>query len=33
VYGRTTSWESWQRMIELLFDANGIAMTEAYPWG
>jgi len=33
VYGRTTSWESWQRMIELLFDAKGIEMAGAYPWG
>ena len=33
VYGRTTSWESWQRMIELLFDAKGITMPGPYPWG
>ncbi len=33
VYGRTTSWESWQRMIELLFDARGVRMSGPYPWG
>jgi CubicO group peptidase (beta-lactamase class C family) len=33
VYGRTMSWESWQRMIELLFDARGIAPVGQYPWG
>lgn len=32
VYGRTTSWESWQRMIELLFEAKGVRMTGPYPW-
>jgi len=33
VYGRTTSWESWHRMIELLFEAKGVQMPGAYPWG
>ncbi len=33
VYSRTTSWESWQRMIELLFEAHGVAMPGPYPWG
>ena len=33
VYGRTTSWDSWHRMIELLFEARGIAMPGPYPWG
>ncbi len=33
VYGRTTSWESWQRLIELLFEAKGIRMDGPYPWG
>jgi len=33
VYGRTTSWGSWQRMIELLFDAKGVRMEGPYPWG
>jgi CubicO group peptidase (beta-lactamase class C family) len=32
VYRRTTSWESWQRMIELLFDARGYTVEE-WPWG
>jgi CubicO group peptidase (beta-lactamase class C family) len=32
VYSRTTSWASWQRMIELLFDARGVDMTGPYPW-
>ena len=33
VYRRTTSWESWQRMIELLFRARGVEMPGSYPWG
>ncbi len=33
VYRRTTSWESWQRMIELLFEAKGVEMPGPYPWG
>jgi len=33
VYGRTATWESWQRMIELLFGARNIAPEEGYPWG
>ena len=32
VYGRTTSWESYERLIELLFDARGVEMTGPYPW-
>lgn len=32
VYGRTTSWASWQRMLELLLDAKGVGV-EAWPWG
>ena len=31
VYGRTTSWESWERALELLFAAKGIEMEE-WPW-
>ena len=31
VYGRTTSWESWTRMLELLFEARGLEV-EAWPW-
>ena len=33
VYGRTTSWASFERMIELLFQAKGVEMTGPYPWG
>jgi CubicO group peptidase (beta-lactamase class C family) len=33
VYGRTTSWDSWHRMIELLFDAGNVEMSGPYPWG
>ncbi len=33
VYRRTTSWASWHRMIELLFEAGGVEMSGAYPWG
>jgi CubicO group peptidase (beta-lactamase class C family) len=32
VYGRTTSWESWQRMLEIVLEARGEGM-ERYPWG
>ncbi|MDX1492833.1 MAG: serine hydrolase [Longimicrobiales bacterium] len=32
VYDRTTSWESWHRMIELLFDARGVRMEAPFPW-
>jgi CubicO group peptidase (beta-lactamase class C family) len=32
VYSRTTSWESWQRMIELLFEAKGVETSGPYPW-
>jgi CubicO group peptidase (beta-lactamase class C family) len=32
IYGRTTSSSSWQRIIELLFEAKGVKMTEPYPW-
>ena len=31
-YGRTTSWSSWQRLVELLFDAHGVEMPGPYPW-
>jgi len=30
-YRRTTSWESWQRMLELILEARG-ARVEAWPW-
>ncbi|HSG08600.1 MAG TPA: serine hydrolase [Longimicrobiales bacterium] len=33
VYGRTTSWESWERLIELLFEARGVEVPGSYPWG
>jgi len=32
VYGRTTSWESWHRMLELLFEARGVEVEAPYPW-
>ena len=32
IYGRSTSAASWQRIIELLFEAKGVKMTEPYPW-
>jgi CubicO group peptidase (beta-lactamase class C family) len=32
VYGRSTSARSWERIIELLFDAKGVKVTEPYPW-
>lgn len=32
VYGRTTSWDSWHRLIELLFQAKGVEMSMPYPW-
>jgi CubicO group peptidase (beta-lactamase class C family) len=33
IYGRSTRAESWQRIIELLFEARGVKMTDPYPWG
>ncbi|MEJ2204337.1 MAG: serine hydrolase [Gemmatimonadota bacterium] len=33
VYRRTTSWESWHRMLELLLEARGVEMPGPYPWG
>ncbi len=32
IYQRTTQWESYERMIELLFEAKGVAMPGPYPW-
>ncbi|HSM04036.1 MAG TPA: serine hydrolase [Longimicrobiales bacterium] len=32
VYSRTTSWESWHRLLELLFDARGIRVGGPWPW-
>lgn len=32
VYRRTTSWESWQRMLELLLEARGVEMPGPWPW-
>ena len=33
VYSRTTSWGSWERMMELLLEARGVGVTAAaYPW-
>jgi CubicO group peptidase (beta-lactamase class C family) len=33
VYGRTTSWGSYERFIELLFEAKGVEMQGPFPWG
>lgn len=33
VYRRTTSWQSWQRMMELILEARGEAPEGPYPWG
>ena len=33
IYRRTTSWESWQRMVELILEARGVEMEGPYPWG
>ena len=32
IYRRTTSWESFERIIELLFEAKGVKMSGPYPW-
>ena len=32
VYGRSTSSQSWNRMVELLFEAKGVQMPGPYPW-
>lgn len=32
VYQRTTSWESYERIMELLFEAKGVKMPGPYPW-
>ena len=32
VYSRTTSWDSWHRMIELIFEAKGIEVDGGFPW-
>jgi len=32
IYRRTTSWESYERIIELLFEAKGVKMPGPYPW-
>lgn len=32
IYRRTTSWESYQRIMELLFEAKGVAMPGPFPW-
>lgn len=31
-YSRTTSWRSWERLIELLLEAKGVAVDGPYPW-
>ncbi|HUE90361.1 MAG TPA: serine hydrolase [Vicinamibacterales bacterium] len=32
IYGRSTPATAWQRIIELLFDAKGVAVDGPYPW-
>lgn len=32
VYRRTTSWSSFERLIELLFEARGVEMEGPFPW-
>jgi CubicO group peptidase (beta-lactamase class C family) len=32
IYGRATSTASWQRILELLFEAKGVRVTGPYPW-
>ncbi len=33
VYGRTTSWRSWQRFMELMLESKrGVEMEAPYPW-
>ncbi len=33
VYGRTTSWQSWQRFMELMLESKrGVEMEDTYPW-
>ncbi len=32
-YGRTTAWDSWHRLIEMLLDARGIQPEADWPWG
>lgn len=32
VYRRTTSWQSYERILELLLEAKGVKMPGRYPW-
>ncbi|MDH5804496.1 MAG: beta-lactamase family protein [Gemmatimonadota bacterium] len=32
IYRRTTSWESWQRMVEIILEAKGIETEGPFPW-
>ena len=32
IYRRTTSWESWHRMVELLLEAKGVEPDGPWPW-
>lgn len=32
IYRRRTSWESFERILELLFEAKGVKMPGPYPW-
>lgn len=33
IYRRTTSWDSWHRMLELILEARGRTPEGPYPWG
>ncbi len=32
IYRRTTSWESWHRMVELILEAKGVEANGPWPW-
>jgi hypothetical protein len=32
IYGRTTRADSYERILELLFEAKGVKMPGPYPW-
>ena len=31
-YGRSTSWRSWERLVELLLEAHGVEVSGDFPW-
>jgi len=32
IYERSTDSASWERLIEMLFEAKGVTMPGPYPW-